>query len=562
MDSAISYDISNDARPGTTTRGPRRRRVTVALRALAALGILTAINPVRAFGQSPQVGDVLEQYMRVLQVGGLIKAGSFFLRPLPNGTVPDSVGPWASHLSAATLYDSGPLQARLDPMRLRLTDNTATPYGQNDDAMWQGKGANFALDAGVTFIMGHLTVTAHPTLVYAQNQPFTLARVTVPGASKYEYPWAGLIDLPQRFGPGAYKRLDPGQSNVSLTLGGAKIGFGTENLWWGPGIQTSILMSNEAPGFPHASLSTSHPLNIGIGTVEGQWIWGRLQQSAWYTGPDTASGRFFTGAEVAFSPAGSFFKGLTVGGGRVFYQNIPTGGLSLSDYLTVIQPPFKQQLATASNPTGGDQRDEILSFHWRWVLPASGFETYGEWARNDFAWNLTDFLLEPEHSQAYTLGLQKVQSLANGRILAVNAELTHMERDGSFQIRSDGSYYIHSIVHRGYTQRGQMIGSALGPGGDGQYVGADVYTGQGRWGLFVQRQVHNNDAFYERYAVSHDSTLAHDVSVTFGGRTMVFTHGLEVDLTAALTKELNRYMELRNGVWNGHAGVTFVWRPR
>ena len=486
MDSAISYDINNDARPATT-RESLRHRLIVALSALTAIGVVNAATPAGALSQNLQVGDVLEQYIRVLQVDGLVKGPSFFLRPLVNGALADSVGPWARNLGVAPTHALGAARWVLDPARLRFSNNSAIPFGQNDDAMWQGHGMNFALDAGATLQWRALTVTVHPTLVYAQNLPFRLAPVMVAGASQYEYPWGGLIDLPQRFGPNAYTRLDPGQSSVALTVRGAKLSFGTENLWWGPGIQTSILMTNDAPGFPHASLATSRPWDIGIGTVEGQWIWGRLQQSAWYTGPDTGSGRFFTGAEVAFSPAWSFLKGLTLGGGRIFYQNIPTGGLSLKDYFTVIQPPFKQQLATASNPTGGDQRDEILSFNWRWVLPASGFEMYGEWARNDFAWNLTDLILEPEHSQAYTLGFQKVASVAPGQILAVNAELTHLERDGSFQIRDDGSYYIHSIVHRGYTQLGQMIGSALGPGGDGQYLGADLYTDWGRLGFFGQR---------------------------------------------------------------------------
>ena len=75
--------------------------------------------------------------------------------------------------------------------------------------------------------------------------------------------------------------------------------------------------------------------------------------------------------------------------------------------------------------------------------------------------------------------------------------------------------------------------------------------------------MHNNDWFYIRRDLAPGDTLiAHDVSVTFGGRSMVFARGLEVEFNAALTKELNRYMQLRNAVWNAHAGVTLVWRPR
>lgn len=532
-----------------------------ALRALAAIGLISAALPARALGQALQTGDVLEQYIRVLQVDGLVKGSSFFLRPLVNGAAADSAGPWARRFGSAPSGDTGALRLAYDPARVRITENSATPWGQNDGAMWQGRGLNAALDGGATLTWRGLTVTVHPTLVYAQNASFPLAPVNDTLGSPYGYPWF-VMDLPQRPGPNAYQRLDAGQSDVSLTVGGARVGFGTRNLWWGPGIHTSILMSDNAPGIPHASLATSRPLGIGVGTLEGQWIWGRLQESGWYTGPGAGVGRFVTGAEVAFTPYGSFFKGLTVGGGRLFYQNVPPGGLTLSDYLAVVRPPFKQTTSTTGNPTGDDQRDQILSFHWRWVLPAGGFETYGEWARNDFAWNLTDFLLEPEHSQAYTLGLQKVATLSDGRIVALNGELTHLERDPSFQIRDDPSYYVHDVVHAGYTQRGQLVGSALGPGGDGQYVGADVYTHWGRWGLFGQRQVVNNDAFYERYAATHDSTLAHDVVLSAGARALVFTQGLEVQLQAVISKELNRYMQLHNGVWNAHLGVTLGWRPR
>ena len=561
MDSAISYDLGHNGKTAPT-RPPLGHQFAVVLRAAALIGVIAAVTPALALSQNLQVGDVLEQYMRVLQVDGLVKGPSFFLRPLVNGALADSVGPWAGNLGVAPTHVLGAARWTLDPARLRYSNNSAIPFGQNDDAMWQGRGTNFALDGGATLQWGALTVTAHPTLVYAQNQPFALAPVKVVGASQYEYPW-WPIDLPQRFGPNAYVRLDPGQSSVALAVRGAKLSFGTENLWWGPGIQTSILMTNDAPGFPHASLGTSRPWDIGIGTVEGQWIWGGLQQSAWYTGPDAGQGRFFTGAEVAFSPAWSFLKGLTVGGSRVFNRNVPPGGLSASDYLAVFQLPFKQSLATAANPTGEDQRDQILSFNWRWVLPASGFEMYGEWARNDHSWNLTDFILEPEHSQAYSLGFQKVASVAPGQILAVNGELTHLERDPTLQIRDDPIYYTNAKVPRGYTQLGQMIGSALGPGGDGQYVGADLYADWGRLGVFGQRQVHDNDAFYQlRAAAAGDTLIAHDVSFSVGGRAMVFMQGIEAQFNVTLTKELNRYMQLRNAVWNEYLGVTLGWRSR
>lgn len=554
MESIISYHCRDNA---AVVRGLRRRSLIGALSALVAMGFVATATPARALGQSAQVGGPWEQYMRVLQVGGLVKAGSFFLQPLPTGALSDSAGPWARDLGVAPTHALGAAQWVFDPARLRLSDNTGLPYGQNDDAMWQGKGVNFALDGGATMTWGRLTVTAHPTLAYAQNESFPLAPVGVAGATQYAYPWRS-IDLPQRFGPNSYARLDPGQSNVSLTLGGAKIGFGTENLWWGPGIQNSIVMTNNAPGFPHASLATSHPIDIlGLGTVEGQWIWGRLQESGWYSGPDAGKGRFFTGAEAAFTPSWSFFKGLTVGGARTFVRNVPAGGLSAADYLAVLQNPVTKAY---SKGTYEDDRDQIVSFQFRWVMPASGFETYGEWARNDHGRIPLDILLVPQHSQGYTLGFQKVQSLDDGSMVVLNGELTHLELDNTAQRWPDPSYYAHSVVLRGSTQRGQLIASALGPGGDGEHVGVDLYNTSGRWGVYALRQVHDNDAFY---ALSKaDTLLGPDVTLGFGARALVFVNGMEVEFDLARTGEADRYFIKDNGVWNTHAEVTVRWRPR
>ncbi|MFX8805488.1 capsule assembly Wzi family protein, partial [Acinetobacter baumannii] len=54
------------------------------------------------------------------------------------------------------------------------------------------------------------------------------------------------------------------------------VGISSENLWWGPGIYNSLLMSNNAPGFWHLTFNSRKPLKTPIGDFEWQLIGGKL----------------------------------------------------------------------------------------------------------------------------------------------------------------------------------------------------------------------------------------------------------------------------------------------
>jgi len=248
---------------------------------------------------------------------------------------------------------------------------------------------------------------------------------------------------------------------------------------------------------------------------------------------------------VDFEP--NALKGLHLGLSRVFYEQIPAGGLGTSDYLGVFQKVFKKDFKTAEDPWGNDKRDQLLSLFFRWVLPESGFEVYYDWARNDHNWDTRDFIQEPEHTQGYTYGLQKVQTLASGHLLRIQAEVTNLQKDTTKQQRDTGAYYAHYLVTQGYTQRGQIIGAGVGPGGSAQYLGFDVFTPWGRWGGFLQRQVHDNDTYYALAATNPALTFhGHDVDLAYGTSVLAFWRGFELSGSLVWVKEFNRNYIIRN----------------
>jgi hypothetical protein len=220
----------------------------------------------------------------------------------------------------------------------------------------------------------------------------------------------------------------------------------------------------------------------------------------------------------------------------------------------------KDDLTTPDNPSGNDQRDQMFAAFGRWVLPESGFEVWLEWARNDHGLNLRDYFLEPGHAQAYTLGLRKVSRRADGGLLTFVAEHTSLARPITQLWRASPTFYRHGRVPPGYTQDGQVVGAALGPGGSGQYVAADLYSGQGRVGAFLARRVHDDDAYVD-FIAGPEGFLAHHASLDLGASGLWWVGDLELGVQAAFTRDFNRYFVQKNDLWNIHLESSLRWRP-
>ena len=61
-----------------------------------------------------------------------------------------------------------------------------------------------------------------------------------------------------------------------MDFGPISIGVSNQNLWLGPGQFSSLLMSNNAPGFNHFNIQTNRPLKTPIGSFQLNVIGGTL----------------------------------------------------------------------------------------------------------------------------------------------------------------------------------------------------------------------------------------------------------------------------------------------
>lgn len=522
-------------------------------RALLTFAFVLAL-PLSAFAQRLPIGDPLEEYLRVLQLTGEIDADGFNLRPV---VVPplDRLGehPWKGHVSTY-----GPDSSRFD---FRFVSPASTigwmssrPAGQNDGFLWQGRGLSTTLHTGIFLKYSFISAALRPALAFVQNADFNVG----PG-SPYHYYGRSNIDNPRRFGPDPFVRIHPGESYVELSAFGAAIGAASSNMWWGPGTENAIIMSNNAPGFGHVYVKTARPLALGgVFDFDAKWFWGNVYESEYFDSTAENDRRFITGLGVELQPY--FIPNLYVGATRVFVQATDEEPTRTQDFFIVFQNPFKAQVSDSQDPFGFDKNDQLASFFARWIFPESGFDVYAEIAQGDHRWDLRHAFVQLNYGTGYTLGMSKVFQIDESRLLSLNAELTRLEAAKTDITQSGTSssntyFYANEIVRQGYTHEGQVMGASIGPGSNSQYLGADWYEGWGKVGWHIARVVHDNDLLY---GLSGDPA-AHQVEFISGLNGVAFRDPFEFTAAFSLRRFLNLHYERNNDEWNVTARIGVRW---
>lgn len=478
---------------------------------LLILGLLLLTQ--LASGQVLFPGHFHQDYQRLLDLQNYNPKRSITLNPaiatanLPN----DSVGwdLWNNALSVVKNGSIGKIHV-LNPVT-SITYNTESNKGENDGAEWKGKGLNLSLNFGVTGRIGKFHYTLAPVVYYAQNREFAIPEGM--SENEFAYPFSKRIDWVQRYGNSSLAEIHPGQSEIRFIHKKFTVGISTQNMSWGPSQINPIIMSNNAGGFPHLDIGTITPVDTKIGKVEFRTIWGAMSESDYFDEDSGNNRRYITGFVLGIEPKG--LKGLHIGINRILYRSWRDGDLGVKDFFT----GFANFHIINSDSTGrtikNDEYDQILSTSARYTFHEVGFETYIEYARNDFPGNVLDFFEHPDRSAAYTLGFIKTFERPNGNIVKFVYERTTLSSNKISLLRGTGSptYYVHPQVPQGYTNNGQVVGASIGPGSNSDYLQLNFYKPNSMLGFHFQRIRFNDDYFFSIYAGSLDFPTDYEVSL-------------------------------------------------
>jgi hypothetical protein len=396
--------------------------------------------------------------------------------------------------------------------------NSAIPFSQNYGAMWAGTGLSTRTLFGAKLEGAHFRIILAPELILSANSdwvlrdPYFYAPALPPDRSPYDLPFyvgAYTIDQPLRFGNKSIRRLDPGETTALVTSDRFAFGFSNENEWWGPGIRNAIVLSNNAPGFPHFFLRTARPLHTHFGDVELRWLTGGLKESDYFDTVSTNNVRSI--ASVAGALQTRWDPNLSIGFARSVYGTATGWASTFGRSFDIFAQTSRTRLKNV-------QKDQLFTLFARWVFPADGVEVYTEWGRLELQPSLRDFLIAPNHTQGYTIGAQwRGGSWAQGN-LRIQSEITQLEQSATFRDQSVPSWYNSTRVIQGYTNRGEMLGAWIGPGASSQFAAFDYLKNDWRIGTYFGRVRWNEDAHDNFGFPAYAALCNHDVSLYTGLR--------------------------------------------
>jgi hypothetical protein len=409
----------------------------------------------------------------------LVRSPSLLLRPDSHGSI------WTLHA------------IRPD---IQWINNSNIPFGPNTGVMWAERGVSWRVTGGLDLTRGNFRFVLAPDLWYMGNADFKFTgplglyiNKPIPekrygnGFANIWYVQPYSADLPWRPGDQSAMELWLGQTGVWYNTGPVELGITSENMWWGPGIQNAIIMSDNAAGVPRFELRTPHAIRTRLGSFEAQWFLGALSESQVFDTAKTDDVRSLSGAVITWRP--SFQPNLTLGATRVVFATA-TNYSSLNQHLLDIfantHRPANHPASDSSLTPGG--KDQLASVFGRWISPADGFEFYAEWARQELPRDLHDFVVAPTHSQGYTLGLQyRTPVPTTDPAFRLQFEVTNLEPSGASRDQPEGVFYTSRRIIQGYTQFGKPIGAAIGPGSSSQWLAIDRVWQNGSVGLTFNR---------------------------------------------------------------------------
>ena len=392
--------------------------------------------------------------------------------------------------------------------------NTAAPYGQNDGALWQGRGYNTALTTGLRLEGYGFELTFKPQISWSQNKDFDISEDIYPNPYSYSFKSGTVnhpIDIVQRYGDTSFWNYDWGDSEIRWTWHTLTFGFGTQNPWLGPAYINPMLGSKNAPGYLKLDAGlrktevTIPFLGWSLGYIEGRiWV-GQLEESDYFDNNPDNNKRMLTAMSASYSP--SFIPGLSIGLNRIFNT------YWRSENLKYILRLFTASRSNALASSGNDE-DQKFSLFAEWTFPKVGFTVYGEFGRDDFSYNEKT---NPFHTAIYTVGTKQLIPLHFTKLFPklsqsfdleseLNFEWNDFELSQDFQLQwTYLGYYSHGFVKQGYTHKGQVLGAGTGWSGNSQFLQYKIYYPKGYFAFSFHRFCQNNNSVYSQavYAIAN-----------------------------------------------------------
>jgi hypothetical protein len=387
-------------------------------------------------------------------------------------------------------------------------DNSLLPQGVNDGIMFPSRGWQERYSFGINLQWKFLDINFQPEKLSVKNLPQDYYAGN-PDDGNFMFKYFGMvannIDHFRQFG---FEKIDTtsfGQSRVGLKTNQISFGYSTENIWWGPGKRNSLIFSNNAGGFRHYYLNSVAPIQTFIGNFEISAIKGILDTTK-YTDIDQELLNVCRPCKIFKNLDQRKIDAITINWRPKWVPNLYLGYAFSRQYYANTKNDYGQKYSFFSK----DRTQQIIgSLMFRFSLPKEHAEFYGELGLPDEAAYPWNFYKDKNPRTGFVFGANKLVLIGKGKsYLNLNIEFTQLQLMNPKNIFYLGypfaggranSWYLNTNIKQGWSNNGQLLGAAIGPGSNGQSISFSWHKGYNKIGAFIERVAHNNDFYFSVY---------------------------------------------------------------
>ena len=321
--------------------------------------------------------------------------------------------------------------------------NNNAPNLENVGNRYVGKGASYFTSVNLSYLGKYFVFTFEPFYFRSQNK--IIKHLNRGGQFDY------LNDIRHEDST-PYIIYGLRESQLYLRYGEVGFGYSNANMWLGPGIHTSLTMSNNTTGFPHFMIGTIKEKkynNIGINT---RYVISQLK--------DIKSQPFYSALYGTISIYTEPI--ITIG----FNRNLLFSKIINGKQIKKIEAILKL-FDELDNVEGTYQT--IISY-FIFDFPKSNLKVFFELGTTDYWHDFKDFLNYPDHGIGSIIGIRKYGILNNNN-LVMGFEYARLLQSSFWNKRPTQNWYGNSLFNYS-SYEGRRWAAHSGSDSDDLYINA------------------------------------------------------------------------------------------
>jgi hypothetical protein len=354
----------------------------------------------------------------------------------------------------------------------------------------------------IQFKINPILISINPNFKYSQSIHFP--------KSQSASAWKNYLELLNRYDNSEYARgkkyfkLFGGNTNISLKINHSIIRLSSEQLNWGVAFGDRLVISSNAPGFPHIGYTYNRKFRNNKFAVQADLAFGQVKSHNYeYDDNDIrfnnlpvlerkqSLNRKFSGFDIKLIWERKIQTIIGLNFATLFYSS--DRSINLKYKIPVLNYLVSFRDISQSNQVS------VSSFYFKTNIPSESISIWAEYGFQNRSFFPHYFLSNDTFPRGYVIGAMKTIRRSSISDFQLFFQLSSLGVGNLNQAKAFKSFYLSKVVNQGYTNFGRLLGSGLGPGGESFYLAGTYRRNKIYSSVYFERFIRNQDFTYATF---------------------------------------------------------------